>query len=86
MLTDPCADPGIFAGVVQALLPENSSDNVFCLFCPQLLQFYSGLSMVYFKENYNFTRFFFFFWGGGGSNLFQGGGGAGCPNANSRNP
>ena len=57
MLTDPCADPGIFARVVQARLPENSSDNVFCLFCPQLLQFYSGLSMFYFKENYNFTRF-----------------------------
>ena len=75
MLTDPCADPGIFARVVQARLPENSSDNVFCLFCPQLLQFYSGLSMVYFKENYNFTRFR----GGGGA-------GAGCPNANSRNP
>ena len=40
-------------------------------FCPQLLQFYSGLSMLYFKENYNFTRFR----GGGGggeSNLFQG--------------
>ena len=58
MLADPCADPGIFARVVQARLPENSSDNVFCfVFCPQLLQFYSGLSMVYFKENYNFTRF-----------------------------
>ena len=70
MLTDPCADPGIFARVVQARLPENSSDNVFCLFCPQLLKFYSGLSMVYFKENYYFTRF----GGGGGSNLFQGGG------------
>ena len=42
MLTDPCADPGIFARVVQARLPENSSDNVFCLFCPQILQFYSG--------------------------------------------
>ena len=63
MLTDPCADPGIFTRVVQARLPENSSDNVFCIFCPQLLQFYSGLSMVYFKENYNFTRF----GGGGGS-------------------
>ena len=75
MLTDPCADPGIFARVVQARLPENSSVNVFCLFCPQLLQFYSGLSMVYFKENSNFTRF----WGrgGGGSNLFKGGGGLG---------
>ena len=82
MLTDPCADPGIFARVVQARLPENSSDNVFCLFCPQLLQ----LSMVYFKENYNFTRFRG--GGGGGPTYSRGGGGAGagCPNANSKNP
>ena len=72
MLTDPCADPGIFARVVQARLPENSSDNVFCLFCPQLLQFYSGLSMVYFKENYYFTRFRG--GGGGGQNYSRGGG------------
>ena len=83
MLTGPCADPGIFARVVKARLPDNSFD-VILSFCPQLLQFYSGLSMVYFKENYNFTRFR---WGGiqpipGGG----GGGGAGCPNANSRNP
>ena len=67
MLTDPCADPGIFARVAQARLPENSSDNFFCLFCPQLLQFYSGLSMVYFKEKYNFTRFL----GGGGPTYFR---------------
>ena len=72
MLADPCADPGIFARVVQARLPENSSDNGFCLF----------FSMVYFKENYNFTRFR----GGGGvcPTLFQGGGWG--PNANFRNP
>ena len=83
MLTDPCASPGIFARVAQAQLPQNSSDNVFCLFCPQLLQLYSGLSMVYFKENYNFTRF----QGGGRVQPISGGGeGAGCPNANSRNP
>ena len=88
MLADPCADPRIFARVVQARLPENSSNNVFVFFCPQLLQFYSGLSMVYFKEIYNFTRFR----GGGGgptyskgSNFFHGGGGGG-PNAYSRNP
>ena len=56
----------------QARLPENSSDNVFCLFCPQLLQFYSGLSMVYFKENYNFTRF-----RGEGVQPIPGGGGGG---------
>ena len=75
MLTDPCVDPGIFARVVQARLPENSYDNVFCLFCPQLLQFYSGLSMVHFKENYNFTRFR----GGGGvvQPIPGGGGGVG---------
>ena len=86
MLADPCADPGIFARVVQARMPENSSDNGFCLFfCPQLLQFYSGFSRVHFKETYNFTRF----QGGRGvSNLFGGGGGgggggAGGPNANS---
>ena len=49
------------------------SDNAFCLFCPQLLQFYSGLSMVYFKENCNFTRFR----GGGGPTFSKGGGGLG---------
>ena len=38
MLADPCADPGIFARMVQVLLPENSSDNGFCLF---VLNFYS---------------------------------------------
>ena len=73
MLADPCADPEIFARMVQARLPENSSDNGFCLFfCPQLLQFYSGFSMVYFKENYNFTRFR---GGGGGCPTYSGGGG-----------
>ena len=45
MLADPCADPRIFARVFQARLLENSSNNVFVFFCPQLLQFYSGLSM-----------------------------------------
>ena len=32
MLADPCADPGIFARVVQARLPENSSANGFLSF------------------------------------------------------
>ena len=41
MLTDPCEDPGIFARVVQARLPENSSDNVFCLLSFFVLNFYS---------------------------------------------
>ena len=70
MLADPYADQGIFARVVQARLPEDSSDNGFCLFCPQLLQFYSSSSMVYFKENYNFTRFR---GGGGGVQPIPGG-------------
>ena len=39
MLADTCADPGIFARVVQARLPENTSDNGFCLFL--VLNFYS---------------------------------------------
>ena len=84
MLADPCADPRIFARVVEARLPENSSNNVFVFFCPQLLQFYSGLSMVYFKEIYNFTRFRGGGGGGGGltyskgSNFFHGGGGSKC--------
>ena len=82
MLADPCADPRIFARVVQARLPENSSNNGFCLFCPQLFQFYSGLSMVYFKE-----IILQGFGGGGGGEggsnqfqrvkLFPGGGGRG---------
>ena len=65
MLADPRADPGIFAMVVQAGLPENSSDNGFCLF----------FSMVYFKENYNFTRLRG--GGGGGVQPIPGGGGRG---------
>ena len=69
MLADPCAYPGIFARGVQAKLLENSSENVFFLFCPQLLLFYSGLLMVYFKENYSLTRFR----GGGGVQHFPGG-------------
>ena len=71
MLADPCADPGIFARVVQARLPENSSDNGFCLFF--VLNYYSftvAFQWFIFKENYNFTRFR----GGGVSNLFRGGG------------
>ena len=42
MLADPCADPGIFARVVQARLPENSSDNVFCLFFSMVYKISGG--------------------------------------------
>ena len=49
----------------------------FFFFSPQLiLQFYSGSSKVYFKENYHFPRFqrgSNIFRGGGGSIIFQGG-------------
>ena len=85
MLADPCADPGIYARVVQARLPKTALTTVFVFFCPQLLQFYSVFSMVYFKENYNFIRFRR---GGGDLTYSRGGGGAGAggPNANSRNP
>ena len=76
-----------FARVVQARLPENSSNNVFVFFCPQLLQFYSGLSWFISKKSIILLGF-----GGGGgptyskgSNFFHGGGGGG-PNAYSRNP
>ena len=41
-----------------------------------ILQFYSGLSMVYFEENFpRFQRGSNSFQLGGGSNIFQGGGG-----------
>ena len=51
---------------VQAQLPENSSVNVLSLVLNFFLQFYSGLSIVYLKENYNFPGF------QRGPNIFQG--------------
>ena len=81
-----CGSRNFRPGGVQALLPEKSSDKYvffFFFFSPQIiLLFYSGLSMVYFEENYNFSRFRggpTFSRGGGpsfsrGSNFFQGGG------------
>ena len=84
MLADQWADPGIFARVVQARLPENSSDTVFCLFLS--LNFTVAYQWFISKKTIILQGF-----GGSGSNLFQGGGGgagagAGGPNANSRNP
>ena len=61
---------------------KTALSTFFVFFFPQLLQLYSGLSMVYFKENYNFTMFR----GGGGGVQPIPGAGAGGPNANSRNP
>ena len=53
---DTCPDPGNFGSWGSG--PTVKKIMFFVFFSPQLiLQFYSGLSMVYFKENYNFTRF-----------------------------
>ena len=59
MLADPCADPGIFAGVSRLDCQKTALTTfVLFIFCPQLLLYYSGLLMgFFFKENYNFTRF-----------------------------
>ena len=84
MLTDPCADPGIFARVVQARLPENSSDNVFVFFALNFYSFTVAYQWLISKKTIILQGF-----GGGGIQPIPGGGGgggAGCPNANSRNP
>ena len=57
MLADPCADPGIFARVVQARLPENSSDNGFVFFLSSTFTVLQWLFNGLFQRNYNFTRF-----------------------------
>ena len=56
---EPCAlNPGIFARGVQAQLPENSSDNVFFSFSPQLiLQFDRGVPMVISKKTFFYQGF-----------------------------
>ena len=74
MLADPCADPGIFARVFQARLPENSSDNGFCLFF--VLNFYSfTVAFQWFISKKTIILQGFGGGGGGVSNLFPGGGG-----------
>ena len=86
MLADPCADPRIFVRVVQARLPENSSNNVFVFF---VLNFYSfTVAYQWFISKKSIILLGFGGGGGGptyskGSNFFHGGGG---PNAYSRNP
>ena len=71
-----CTDPGIFARGVQARVPAVT----FFFHTKLILKFYSGLSMVYLKENYNFPRFQWvsnifqwrgptFSWGGGNVNV-----------------
>ena len=85
ILADPCADPRIFARVVQARLPENSSNNVFVFF---VLNFYIfAIAYQWFISKKSIILLGF---GGGGgptytmgTNFFHGAGG---PNAYSRNP
>ena len=86
MLADPCADPKIFARVVQARLPENSSNNVFVFF---VLNFYSfTVAYQWFISKKSIILLGF----GGGvqpiprGQTFSMGEGAGGPNAYSRNP
>ena len=66
MLADPYADPGIDARMIHARLPENSSDNGFCLF----LYFYS-FTVAYQWFISKKIR------GGGGPTYSRGGGGRG---------
>ena len=86
MLADPCADPGIFARVVQVRLPENSSDNGFCLFF--VLNFYSfTVAYQWFISKKTIILQGFVGVGGRGVGVGWGGGsGSGGPNTYSRNP
>ena len=72
MLTDPCTDPGIFATVVQARLPENSSDNVFCFFVLNFYSFTVAYQWFISKKTIILQGFFF-----GGGPTYSGGGGGG---------
>ena len=72
---------GNFPRVVQARLPENSSDNGFCLFfCPQLLQFTVAYQWFISKK----TIILQGFGGRGGGPTYSRGAGARGQNANSR--
>ena len=80
MLADPCADPRIFARVVQARLPENSSNNVFVVFF--VLNFYSFTVAYQWFISKKSIILLGFGWGGDptyskGSNFFRGGVGGG---------
>ena len=74
MLADPCADPGIFARMVQARLPENSSDNGFLFFF--VLNFYS-FTVAYQWFISKKTIILQGFGGGGGVQPIPAGGGGG---------
>ena len=77
MLTDPCADPGIFARVVQARLPENSSDNVFVFFVLNFYSFTAAYQWFISKKTIILQGFGGGGGGGAGPTYSRGGGGCG---------
>ena len=87
MLADTCADPIIFARVVQARLPENSSNNVFVFF---VLNFYSFTVAYQWFISKKSIILLGFGWGGGGVQPIPRGQtfsmGAGGTNANPLSP
>ena len=72
MLADPCADPRIFARVVQARLPENSSNHVFVFFVLNFYSFTMAYEWFISKKSIILLGFGGGGGGGGGSDLFQG--------------
>ena len=65
MLTDPCADPGIFARVVQARLSQKTALITFFVFF--VLNFYSfTVAYQWIISKKTIILQGFFFWGGGG--------------------
>ena len=71
MLADPCADPRIFARVVQAPLPENSSNISLSLFVLNSYSFTVAYQWFISKKSI-ISLGFGGGGGGGGSDLFQG--------------
>ena len=72
ILADPCADPGIFARVVQARLPKTALTTVFVFFF--VLNFYS-FTVAYQWFISKKTIISQGFGGGGGGPTYSGGGG-----------
>ena len=79
MLADPCADPGIFARVVQARLPGWSRPD--CQKTALTTVFVFSFQWFISKKTIILQGF-----GGGGCPTYSRGGGGWGSNANSRNP
>ena len=69
MLADPWADPRIFARVVQARLPESSSNNVFVFFLSSTFYSFTVAYQWFISKK---SIILLGLGGGGGSDLFQG--------------